>query len=274
MITIRVYLYIFFSATLVVACSQSIKQTEANFAEFYEEYEVHGSFVLLKDFENEKIVHHSAQVNQPFTPASTFKICNTLIGLETGVIEGREFVIPWDSVARNPVWDQNHNLESAFSNSVVWYYQEVARNIGPERMKYWLDEVQYGNADTTGGIDQFWLEGGLRITPMEQIEFLQKLYYKQLPFQDRSMNITKEIMLDRDTLGYRIYGKTGWGGQDHNEIGWYVGFVESGDKVFFFSNCIQMPGDQLKDIQDAIRFDQARTEIPMNILENMSIINK
>jgi beta-lactamase class D len=78
---------------------------------------------------------------------------------------------------------------------VVWYYQELARRVGADTMKFWLDKVSYGNADTSGGIDQFWLTGNLRISPIEQILFLQKLKSEQLPFSKNTITIVKDIMI-------------------------------------------------------------------------------
>jgi beta-lactamase class D len=106
-------------------------------------------------------------------------------------------------------------------------------------MKYWLDKTEYGNKDTSGGIDKFWLEGGLRISPAQQISFLRKLYANELPFSQRSMDIVKKIMITKDTNGCIIRAKTGWGNQDNIDIGWYVGYIETKNNIYFFANCIQ-----------------------------------
>jgi beta-lactamase class D len=106
-------------------------------------------------------------------------------------------------------------------------------------MKYWLDKVHYGNADTTGGIDHFWLSQGLQITPEQQIFFFKRLKNNQLPFSQRSMDIVKKIMIVKDTLDYVIRAKTGWAMYPEKMVGWYVGYIEKEKKVYYFVNCIQ-----------------------------------
>ncbi|MBK8852777.1 MAG: class D beta-lactamase [Saprospiraceae bacterium] len=141
-----------------------------------------GSFVLYDPQTAKYIFYNQDQYKQTFSPASTFKICNSLIGLETGLIQDENFIIPWDSVTRNLVWDKDHDMKTAFANSTVWYYQELAKRVGGQKMKYWLDKTNYGNADTSGGIDRFWLTGGLRISPEQQIDFLKRLHDKNCLF--------------------------------------------------------------------------------------------
>ena len=128
-----------------------------DFKKYYDQYRVDGCFVLYDQDKDKYIVYNPSQVKEQFIPASTFKICNSLIGLETGVIKDENFMIPWDGVKRNPAWDKNHTLKTAFQASAVWYYQELARRVGGQKMKLWLDKAHYGNADTAGGIDKFWL---------------------------------------------------------------------------------------------------------------------
>jgi len=248
-----------------ITTAQTI-EIRKDFKKIYDEFDVTGSFTLYNQNDDEFIFYNSDQFKQPYTPASTFKICNSLIGLETGVIKDENFIIPWDSVARwLPVWNQDQDLKSAFKNSTVWYYQEVARRVGGERMKHWLDEANYGNADTSGGIDKFWLSGGLRITPEQQIIFLRRLYNNDLPFSQRSMDIVKKIMIVKDTLAYVVRAKSGWGNQDNLNIGWYVGYVETDKNVFYFANCIQT-------IDNNNDFARARIDIVYQILKELEII--
>jgi beta-lactamase class D len=256
--------------TLVLTnCKQNkIIETRNDFKKFYDQYEVEGSFVLYDQSNDKYIFYNQSQFKQPFTPASTFKICNSLIGLETGVIKDENFIIPWDSVIRRiPAWNKDQYLKTAFKNSTVWYYQELARRVGAEKMKYWLDKTNYGNADTSGGIDQFWLTGGLRITPEQQIDFLVRLRDNKLPFSQRSIDIVKNIMIAKDTLSYVVRAKTGWSEQDDTNIGWFVGYIEKDDDVYYFANCIQTKDYDNKD------FANARKEIVYEILAELNILN-
>jgi len=192
--------------------------------------------------------------------------------LETGVIKDENFLIPWDSIKRRDIWDKDHTLRTAFRNSVVWYYQELARHVGGKQMKYWLDKAHYGNADTSGGIDKFWLYGGLRITPEQQVDFLRRLHDNKLPFSQRSMDIVKNIMVEKDTLGYVIRAKSGWGIQNGKNIGWYVGYIETADNVFYFSNCVQTLAQNNEDEIRSAQFDKSRKAIAVSILKELKII--
>jgi beta-lactamase class D len=244
-------------------------ETRNDFKKYYDQFNVEGSFVLYDQSNDKYIFYNQSQYKQEFTPASTFKICNSLIGLETGVIKDENFIIPWDGVTRRvPAWNKDHDLKTAFINSTVWYYQELARRVGGEQMKYWLNKVNYGNADTSGGIDRFWLSGELRITPEQQIDFLRRLQNNLLPFSQKTMDIVKNIMIARDSLGFVVRAKTGWGEQDDTNIGWYVGYVEKENKVYYFANCIQTTDSKNKD------FARARIDIVYLILDELKLTKK
>lgn len=244
-------------------------ETRDDFKKYYGGYHVTGSFVLYDLQRNNYLLYNREQFHEPFIPASTFKIFNSLVGLETGVIKDAEFVIPWDSVSR-PImgWNRDHDLRSAFQNSVVPYYQDLARRVGGERMKEWLNQAHYGNADTSGGIDRFWLDGGLRITPAQQVDFLKRLYLGELPFSKRSQDIVKEIMLVNNTLGLVLRAKTGRSEQGGKQIGWYVGYLERKGSVYFFSNCIQSPESSVPD------FTSARVVIAYKILADLGLMTE
>jgi len=239
-----------------------------DFKKYFDLYDADGSFVLYDQKNNEYTFYNREQSTQAFTPASTFKICNSLIGLETGVIKNENYVLPWDSIKRRFIWDTDTDLKTAYKNSTVWYYQELARRVEGQQMKYWLDKAHYGNADTSGGIDKFWLSGGLRISPQQQIDFLRRLHDNKLPFSQRSVDIVKKIMIQYDTLDYVIRAKTGWGDEPERFIGWYVGYVEKGDNVYYFSTCMQTRG------KDDRYIAAARKAITFDILDDLGIVMK
>lgn len=255
---------------LFVGCSKPDRQKlKPEFGKFYKDFDVEGCFLLFDAQQEELYVYHPEWKDSLFTPASTFKICNSLIGLETGVIADAQFTLPWDSIPRRPVWDQDHNLKSAIANSVVWYYQELARRVGPIQMKKWLDRCNYGNRDTSGGIDKFWLTGGLRITPMQQLQFLEKLNKSELPFSQRNMDIVKSILIKDTVNGWVVRGKTGWGEQGDQNIGWYVGYIQRDNKVFYFVNLVRKNAAELS----TEIFIKSRTDIVDSVCNHMKIWN-
>lgn len=265
----QAYLILLFGIFILSACiDKSTIEVRDDFKTHYDQFHVSGSFVLYDPQADSYIFYNPDQITQTFSPASTFKICNSLIGLETGVLQDENTVIQWDSVVRqNAKWNSDQDLKTAFKNSTVWYYQELARRIGGEQMQYWLSKANYGNADTSGGIDQFWLTGGLRISPQQQITFLQQLHDNQLPFSQRSMDIVKNIMIAKQTPEYTLRAKTGWCGKSDMDIGWYVGYLETSDNVYYFANCIQSTDLNNPD------FANARMEIVYLILQDLQLIS-
>ena len=237
-----------------------------DFKKFYDKYNVQGSFVIYNRNKDVYTYYNKEQTSQPFTPASTFKICNTLISLDSKVIDDENVVIKWDGKERqNSAWNHDTNMRDAFKNSTVWFYQELARRVGEKRMNELIKKAHYGNYDISGGIDAFWLTGGLRVTPNQQIDFLRKLQSGKLPFSKSSMDILKDIMIVDNKPSYVIRAKTGSGKQDGKYVGWYVGYVTTKDNVFYFSNCIQTT-EKNPD------FNIARIEISNVILDEIGIL--
>lgn len=209
-----------------------------------------GAFVLYDLNNGRSIRYHPERCSERFLPASTFKILNSLIGLETGVIPDENYTIKWDGTHyENSAWNQDHTLKTAFQNSVVWYYQELARRVGREKMQYYVGAAGYGNQDISGRIDSFWLDGALRISANEQVELLRRLYEDALPFSQRSMKIVKEIMVLENTDTYRLSGKTGSGKVSAIYIGWFVGYVEEKGNVYFFATNIEGPSPDAKGVK-------------------------
>jgi beta-lactamase class D len=217
-----------------------------DFGRHFRELGVEGS-ILIYDLNNDRIVQHNPQRNRTaFLPASTFKILNSLIALEAGVISDEIAVLTWDGIQRKiPEWNRDLNMREAIKLSAIWFYQVLARRVGHEQMQKWVTQARYGNQKIGGkdDIDKFWLEGELRITPQEQIQFLRRFYNNDLPFSQRSFSIVKDIMLMEQTPDYTIRGKTGWVGVADNvtpKIGWYVGYLEKGKNVYFFATNIDI----------------------------------
>lgn len=218
----------------------------AEFAQYFQGLK--GTFVLHDAQTGRTLCHDTERAATRYLPASTFKIPNTLIALESGVASGPDFFLPWDRAAVPPqawwpsVWAQDHTLRSALKNSVVWYYKELARRTGQERMQAYVDRFSYGNRDISGGIDQFWLSGGLRISAEEQVDFLQRFYSGKLGISERSTRLAREMLVLEETPAYRLSGKTGWAGLGElgPQTGWLVGYLEQNGQAYPFAMNIEI----------------------------------
>lgn len=185
------------------------------------------------------LVYNMAQCQERLSPCSTFKIPNALIGLETGVLSGPGDTKKWDGTGHSrKVNNQDHDLSSAIRNSVVWYFQDVAMDIGADRMQEYLDAFDYGNRDISGGQDHFWLGSSLKISALEQIRFMSALDSTTLPASTANQQTVKGMMLQEDKLpeGFQgdLYGKTGSCVTPQGDHGWFTGFYhrDGGDYVF------------------------------------------
>ena len=172
-------------------------------------------------------------------PASTFKIPNSVIALETGVVgDPDKDVFKWDGVKRSfEAWNRDHTLRSAIAVSAVPVYQEIARRIGAERMQKYLDLFEYGNRDIGGGIDQFWLTGDLRIDPVQQVDFVDRLRRGVLPVSKRSQDLVRDILPVTKVGDSVIRAKSGLLGAEVGKpsLGWMVGWAEKGSERTVFA---------------------------------------
>lgn len=186
-----------------------------------------GTFVLLEPAKDRYLVLDETRARQRFLPASTFKIPNALIGLEVGSIADENEVFRWDGKPKPiPAWERDHTLDSGMRASAVWMFQEVARRTGKPRMREWLDRLEYGNRDMSGGIDLFWLQGGLRVSAMEQVDFLYRLAEGRLPATQRAQRLVRNALLQEKTAEYSLYAKTGTIDSGRQAVTWWVGWVE------------------------------------------------
>jgi beta-lactamase class D len=266
------YLLLILSGVLAACCPapepdgptrpRDATQPASDLSPFFEEYD--GCFVLWDVAQDRYTYHNRSRCTERLSPCSTYKIPHSLIALETGVIPDQHHVIEWDG-AQHPVesWNQDHTMASAVQNSVVWYFQTVATEIGEERMQAYLDEFGYGNQDISGGLTRFWLGSSLEISADEQIDFLRRLDTGDLPVSARSMDIVEEVLILEETDTYVYRGKTGsCTPQGEHPLGWFVGYVSYGDRSYIFAT----------NIQGAKAEGQKARQIGKEILEYLGVL--
>lgn len=233
---------------------------------------VQGSITLL-DYKNQKwIKSDSVDAETETVPASTFKIINLLIALETGVISSELDTIRWVGKIDTSIYGyrpstyKDMTVKEAFEVSAGWVFVELSKKIGRERYLHYLTLCDYGNKHVSGEAD-FWNFGPLKISPQQQIEFLIKVHENKLPFSQKNIAILKRVMIHEMNNQYTLRAKTGWGWSSGTDAGWWVGFVEKQESVFFFATRLTKPREDKNR-----NFQAARIEITKEILKEMRVL--
>ena len=212
---------------------------DAAIAALFQERGLVGAMVISSRDGRTTYIHNEERARTRFAPASTFKIPNTLIALEVGAVANEKASVKWDGKDRGvPDWHRDQSIETAFPSSCVWFYQELARRVGEERYAAYLPGLKYGNEQAGPELTTFWLEGDLRISATEQVAFLKRLYVGAFPFKRSSYELLRRIMVVEQTPAYTVRAKTGW--SPGSQVGWFVGYVEAGETVWFFATNIEM----------------------------------
>lgn len=243
---------------ILTSCGHNEQNEKWN--KIFDKHKINGTFILKNLSNNQLTIYNKERSDSSYLPASTFKILNSMIALQTSSIGSVNDTIKWDGIDKGwEPWNKDQTMKTAMPISCVWFYQELAKRIGKEEMKYWINKANYGNEKLGKEIDNFWLEGDLRISAKEQIMFIERLINNELPFDKQIQEIVKEIMITDSTDNYIIHSKTGW----TNQIGWNVGFIETNKNKWVFAMNINMT-----KIQEA----KYRKEITYEILKKEKII--
>ena len=221
-----------------------------------------GSCFLLLDTTSGQLTRDPGDIcTTRLPPASTFKIPHALAALDSGVIKGTDEVIAYDGAPRDyEAWRRDHTLASAMRFSVLWYFQEIARRLGMGREEFYLRRLRYGNADPSSGLTTFWLGGSLRISPEEQLTFVRRLYYAELPVRESAMRMVREILVQPPGVVVNAMGehpfdapwppntlvsaKTGSASFDGTRaVRWIVGHVRRETRAWIFVSCVVGGGE-------------------------------
>jgi len=222
---------------VLTGCSVNNVKEDESLKTYFDSAGVKGCFALFNNGENSFIIYNLPRYrDSAYTPASTFEIVNSLIGIQSGVIKNEDMTIPWDRVTRpTEQWNKDLTMKEAFEVAAVPYFQEVARRIGRDTMQVWIDSLGYGNRNISGPIDSFWLNNRLKVKSDEQLGLVKKMYFNQLPFFKRTQEIIQSVMLREQDSNYTLSYKTGWGSMENGHMaGWVVGWIEENKHPYFF----------------------------------------
>ncbi|MCI8485115.1 MAG: BlaR1 family beta-lactam sensor/signal transducer [Lachnospiraceae bacterium] len=208
-------------------------------ADSFGKYE--GSFVLYDTAENTWQIYNQKAALTRVSPVSTYKIYSALLGLEAGIISPEQSLIPWNGHHYVfSLWNADQTLESAMEHSVTWYFQAMDQQAGFSAVRDYVHEIGYGSQTIGKDLATYWTDASLTISPVEQVEMLKKFYYNQFDFSPENINAVKESIHLSSTDWGDIYGKTGTGEeQGQNTLGWFIGYIETSDNIYFFASNIQ-----------------------------------
>lgn len=251
--------------------TEPIKLKNDKFQALLDSADLNGAIVIYDAKQNTYTSNDFKWAETGFLPASTFKIPNTLIALETSVLRDENTVVKWNGEQHwMESWNKDLTLKEAFHASCVPCFQEIARKIGVERMNRYLKAFNYPEmfVDSTN-IDMFWLNGKGRISPLQQIAFLKLFNDGGLPMKTTTYTTAKKVFEREKTENYTLYAKTGWSSGENSKNGWFVGFVETKENVYYFATNVEPKGNRPKD-----EYYGARIEVTLSALKSLNILSE
>ncbi len=223
-----------------------------------------GSFVLYNLNNDTWNVYDMEQATLRTAPNSTYKIYDALFGLEGGVIAPDDSFMAWNETDYPfETWNADQNLYSAMQSSVNWYFQEIDRQLGTSALRSYIKEIGYGNEIINSDLSSYWMQGALKISPVEQVELLTNLCSNDFGFTPENVNAVKDSICLFSSENESFYGKTGTGRVDGQDVnGWFVGLLETTGNTYFFATNIQAAENAT---------GSKASEISLAILSNMGI---
>ncbi len=175
------------------------------------------------------------------SPCSTFKIALSLMGFDSGFLKNTcKPVLPYQTCYQDEreLCRQPQTPASWIRNSCIWYSRAITARLGFMRFSQYVNDFSYGNQNVTGdpeknnGLTQAWLCSSLKISPREQVEFIQTLLRHGLPVSEDSYAYTKQLLFVKNIQdNWQLYGKTGGGVAGNTRLQWFIGWLNCLDGV-------------------------------------------
>nr|WP_063861087.1 OXA-62 family carbapenem-hydrolyzing class D beta-lactamase OXA-159 [Pandoraea sp. HD7676]ALA99193.1 class D beta-lactamase OXA-159 [Pandoraea sp. HD7676] len=247
------------------AHSSAVRIAErADWGKYFADEGVKGTVIVLDGRTQTYQAYDAARAERRMSPASTYKIFNSLLALESGALDNEREVIPWDGKPRRvKAWNAALDLRNAFRVSCLPCYQVVSHKIPRQYAQAKLNEAGYGNRTIGRAAHAYWIDDSLQISAREQVDFLQRLATGALPFSARSQDIVRNISIVEANVDYVLHGKTGWFTEKKPDIGWWVGWLERDGNLTMIALNIDIQTDA-----DAPK----RARIVRNVLKDLKLI--
>lgn len=282
---LRQFIFGFLFIALLFSCSTKRKDNHLiksnvdevlvrqDFKKYFDDCNVDGAIVIYDNKIHKWILSDTVATRKETLPASTFKIINMLIALETKTILSENDIVKWPGSTDTIKYDYRPNIyhdisvKEAFEVSAGWAFIELAKKIGKDNYKKYLKLCHYGNLDLSQTDPDFWNFGAFGISPVNQVEFLKNFYDEKLPFSKRNIDIVKKVMITEQNQEYTIHAKTGWTRDNGINTGWWVGYLENKNGTYFFATRL------LQDRkQNSASFGNCRKEITKSVFRDLNVI--
>lgn len=245
-----------------------------DFKKYFDQCNTEGAIAIYDNQNHSWILSDTVATRKETLPASTFKIINLLIALETKTISSENDIVKWPGSTDTIKYDYRPNIyhdisvKEAFEVSAGWAFIELAKKIGKDNYKKYLSLCHYGNLNLSQTDPDFWNFGAFGISPVNQVEFLKNFYEEKLLFSKRNIEIVKKVMITEQNADYTIHSKTGWTRENDINTGWWVGYIENKNATYFFATRL------LQDRNlNAPNFGNCRKEITKSVFRDLNIIN-
>lgn len=233
-------------AAVFFSCNPNNAKIDNSLKKYFDSAQVQGSFAFLNNQIGDIHVYNMKIDTLRVSPGGTFKIAETLIGVETARLTDGSTVLKntGDSSTRGIT------LKEAFDQNNLAFFQDLAKKIGPDTMQIWMDSLKYGNMKTQP-FDSFWINGQLKISPDEQLGLMYKIYFDQLHFQKYAQDIVRQLMLKEDNTLYKLSYTTSEAMDGNQPLAWICGWIEENRHVYFFVSVIKSE-QQKEDLQKVV----------------------
>lgn len=213
------------------ACTVNNVTIDEKIGKQFEAKGVKGTFGMFDNSRGVFTIYDLDRFKQSYSPAETFNIFNTLVGMHIGRIADENALISTKDTAGA---EEALTITDAFKSSSTAHFRALARSIGKDTMKSWVDSVKYGNKMVGNAVDSCWSNGKLTISPDEQLGMIKRLYFKQLPFRASVQESVKKMMVVENNSQYQLSYQLGFTNQNEKQITWVLGWVEENMHVYPF----------------------------------------
>ena len=225
-----------FSLLFLFSCSVNKAKIDNDLKEYFSDNKVEGSFSMLNNADGEITVYNISMDTARVSPFSTFNILNALIALENGVVTDLDMNLKISDSSN----EKGMNITQAFKSDFTPFFQKISKQTGKAAMQKWVDSISYGNKNIGDSLHSFWVDNKIKISPDEQLGFLKRLYFDQLPFRKSVQLQVRDMMVQEDNSAYKWSYVMG-NGKDENDqfVSWLIGWVEENRHVYFFTTLIK-----------------------------------